>query len=562
MRKKLGELLIDAGVITHEALEKVLREKNKSQKLGDALLQSELITEKQLIQALEWQLGIPHVDLTAYPINPSILQLISMEVSKRNLVIPLKLEGDHLLVAMADPLDYYTIDDLRLTTGYKIHPAIAAKDDIVRTIHRYYRDEPKEEVAAGSERKGKQRSRRNAPIIQLIDQLLSSAIAMKASDIHIDAQENSVVIRFRVDGLLHREQELPKSIQNELFSRIKIMAELDTTEQRIAQDGRVKIPIDYRTVDIRVSLIPTVHGEKAVLRILDRQERLMQFEHLGFQKEHLMQIRQMIQQPAGIVLITGPTGAGKTSTLYAALHEMNKEEVNIITIEDPVEQILKGINQLQVHKQVGMTFASGLRSILRQDPNIIMIGEIRDQETAQVAIRAALTGHLVLSTLHTNDSVSTVMRLIDMGIEPFLVSSALNGVVAQRLVRKVCLECKETITPTSYEQTVFANKGIELENLQRGRGCSHCQMTGYKGRIALHEVFILNDALRKIITTDHDTTTLKIAAKKAGMRSLLEDGLHKISQGLTTLEEVLKVTMLEEGGSLGNENDRFVNERV
>lgn len=549
-RKRLGDLLVEAGLISEDQLHSALHEKNKGQRLGDILLQRGFITEQQLIEVLEFQLGIPHVSLYRYPFDTKLFSLVPKETAKRNLLIPLKKEGEKLFVAMADPMDFYAIDDLRLSTGFQIETAIATKDDILRSISKYYDlDDGLEELLGdlpGSEPVEEERAAdQDSPVVRLVNQILSNAVTEKASDIHIDPQETKIVVRYRVDGVLRTERALPKHMQNVLIARIKIMANLDITEHRIPQDGRIKIHLDFHPVDLRVSTLPTVFGEKIVLRILDLGSSLNDISKLGFNRLNYQRFVNMVEQPTGIVLITGPTGSGKSSTLYAALNRLNSEEVNIVTIEDPVEYQLEGINQIQVNPNIGMTFAAGLRSILRQDPNIIMVGEIRDKETVEVAIRASLTGHLVLSTIHTNDSLGTITRLADMGVEPFLVASALSGIVAQRLVRKVCRDCARKQEPTKREIEIFAKRGIKIESITRGAGCSSCNMTGYKGRIAVHEILVINDEMRRVIMNGESFTKLRELAIKHKTIFLIDDGLLKVKQGLTTTEEILRVAILE-----------------
>lgn len=549
-RKRLGDLLVEAGLITEDQLQSTLKEKSSSQKLGDALLQRGYITEQQLIEVLEFQLGIPHISLYRYPFDTKLFNLIPKEIAKRNRLIPLKKDGDKLFVAMADPMDYFAIDDLRLSTGFQIETAIATKDDILRAVNKFYEiDEGFEELMGDLPddvtAKEEKINADDSPIVRLVNQLLSNAVAMKASDIHIDPQETKVVIRYRIDGVLRTERVLPKHMQSLLQARIKIMANLDITEHRIPQDGRIKVNLDFHPIDLRVSTLPTVFGEKIVLRILDLGSSLNDIGKLGFNKLNLKRFMDMIEKPTGIVLITGPTGSGKSSTLYAALNKLNSEEVNIITVEDPVEYQLEGINQIQVNTNVGMTFAAGLRSILRQDPNIIMVGEIRDKETVEVAIRASLTGHLVLSTIHTNDSLGTVTRLLDMGVEPFLVASSLSGIVAQRLVRRVCRDCAEEQAPSKREIEIFAKRGMKIDRIIRGRGCSSCNMTGYKGRIAIHEVLVINDEMRKVIMNGDSFTKLRDLAIKSKTIFLIDDGLLKVKQGVTTTEEILRVAIPE-----------------
>lgn len=549
-RRRLGDLLIEEGLITQEQLETTLKEKAANQKIGDALLQRGLITDQQLAEVLEYQLGIPLINLLQYPFDTNLFSLISKETAKRNLIIPLKKEGNKLFVAMVDPMDFIVIDDLRLATGFQIETAIATKDDILRSINKYYNvdeglEELFDELSPSDRGRDDDVTDLDSPIVRLVNQILTNAVIQKASDIHVDPQETKVVVRYRVDGVLRTERVLPRHMQNVLTARIKIMSNLDITEQRIPQDGRIKINLDFHPIDLRVSTLPTVYGEKIVMRILDMGAALNDLNKIGFNALNLKRFNEMIEQPTGIVLITGPTGSGKSSTLYAALNKLNIEQVNIITIEDPVEYQLEGINQIQVNTNVGMTFAAGLRSILRQDPNIIMVGEIRDKETAEIAVRASLTGHLVLSTLHTNDSLGTVTRLVDMGVEPFLVASSLTGIVAQRLVRKVCRDCAEVQQPSKREIEIFARRGMKIDKITRGKGCPSCNMTGYKGRVALHEVLVLNDEMRRVIMNDDSFHKLKELAIKNKTIFLIDDGLLKVKQGLTTTEEVLRVAILE-----------------
>ncbi|MCM2980569.1 type II secretion system protein GspE [Niallia circulans] len=549
IRKRLGDLLVEAGLLTEDQLQQALKDKHPDQRLGDSLLQKGYITEQQLIEVLEFQLGIPHVSLYRYPFDPKLFTIVSKETAKRQLIIPLKKEGEKLYVAMADPMDFYTIDDLRLSTGFQIETAIATKDDILRAINKYYdMDEGFEELlsdngAVGEDVSDSMDEQQDTPIVRLVNQILSNAAALKASDIHVDPQETKVVIRYRIDGVLRIERVLPKHMQSVLIARLKIMANLDITEHRIPQDGRMKFNLDFHPIDLRVSTLPTIYGEKIVMRILDLGSTLNDLDKLGFNKVNLARFTNLIEKPTGIILITGPTGSGKSSTLYAALNRLNSEEVNIITVEDPVEYQLEGINQIQVNTNVGMTFAKGLRAILRQDPNVIMVGEIRDKETAEIAVRASLTGHLVFSTLHTNDSLGSVTRLLDMGVEPFLVASSVTGIVAQRLVRKVCRDCGQVHAATVREKEIFAKRGLTIDKVVRGKGCASCNMTGYKGRVAIHEVLVINDEMRKVIMNGESFSRLRDLAMKAKTIFLIDDGLLKVKQGITTTEEVLRVAI-------------------
>src|SRR5690625_1242816 len=547
-RKRLGDLLTDAGLITTEQLEKALAEKSPGEKLGDTLLREGYITELQLIEVLEFQLGVPHINISQYPIEQETIQLVPKELAKRYQLMPIRTEDNQLFVAMADPMDYFAIEELRMATGFQIIPAIATKDELQRTITKHYDlqqslDEVMDDFSPEEQVEESGITDEDSPIVRLVNQIISNAVSQRESDIHFDPQEMDLKIRYRIDRVLMTERTLPKHIQNVMIARLKIMANLNITENRLPQDGRIKMTVNFKPIDIRISTLPSVHGEKIVMRILDLSSALDQLDKIGFTEENEQTFRSMISKPNGIVLITGPTGSGKSSTLYAALNQLNDETVNIITIEDPVEYQLAGVNQVHVNEAIGMTFATGLRSILRQDPDIVMIGEIRDFETAQIAIRASLTGHLVLSTLHTNSAVAALTRLIDMGVEPFLIASSLTGVVAQRLVRRVCHDCAEMDTPSKREQEIFAQANIDIETVRRGRGCVSCNNTGYRGRIAIHEVLQINEEIRKLIMESASANRIREYVKKEGMLFLLNDGLIKVKEGITTTEEVLRVAI-------------------
>ncbi len=549
-RKRLGDLLVESGLISEEQLNSTLRRKSADEKLGDALLREGYITEQQLIEVLEFQLGIPHINIFQYPIDPDVIQLVPKELAKRHYAMPIRRDKNKLLVAMADPMDYFAIEELRMATGYHIEPAIATKDELFRTITKYYDlQESMEEVMgeiATSETLDETRvADDDSPVVRLVNQIIDNALVQRASDIHFDPQETELRVRYRVDGILRTERSLPKHMQNVIVARIKIMANLNITETRLPQDGRIKTTINFKPVDIRVSSLPTIYGEKIVMRLLDLSNTLNRIDKIGFSETNLEKFTDMLKRPNGIILITGPTGSGKSSTLYATLNELNSEDVNIITVEDPVEYQMEGVNQIQVNENIGLTFANGLRSILRQDPDIVMIGEIRDTETAEVATRASLTGHLVLSTLHTNSSIEALSRLVDMGIEPFLISSSVLGVVAQRLVRRVCRDCGQTVPATEREQQIFSNRGLTIETVRRGRGCPSCNMTGYRGRMAIHEVLPIDETIRHLILKTASTTEIRDYVRKKGMEFLIDDGLKKVKEGVTTTEEILRVAVLE-----------------
>lgn len=549
VKKRLGDLLVDNGIISQEQLQEALVDQRKSKRrLGDLLISQGYITEQQLIEVLEFQLGIPHVSLHKYQIDPAITQIIPESMAKRYQVLPFMKEGGKLMVAMADPLDYFAIEDLRMSTGFRIEPAISTRDELQRAIARHYgmRDSMNQmlvELPTQEEIAETEITDEDSPIVRLVNQMIQQAVQLRASDIHVDPGENNLVIRYRIDGTLRTERLIPKQMQGFITARLKIMAKLNIAERRLPQDGRIKMQFDYKMVDIRVSSLPTMHGEKIVLRLLDLSTGVQSVETLGFSDGNAKSFKEMIGRPYGIMLITGPTGSGKTTTLYSALNQLNQEDVNIITVEDPVEYQLEGINQVHVNPAIGLTFAAGLRSILRQDPNIVMVGEIRDTETAEIAVRASLTGHLVLSTLHTNDAVSSISRLRDMGVEPYLIASSLIGVVAQRLVRKICTDCKETSKPSQQEAIMLERYGMSTEELHRGGGCGSCNSTGYRGRIAIHEVLTIDDHLRQLITDSASVEELRTAAKERGLVQLMEDGLLKVSQGMTTLQEVLRETV-------------------
>ncbi|MEB2302761.1 GspE/PulE family protein [Lysinibacillus xylanilyticus] len=546
-RKRLGDLLVEAGVITNVQLEFALTNKTKEEKLGDFLIKENILTEQQLIEVLEFQLGIPHIHLNQYSISPDLLQLVPAELAKRTNIIPIRREKNKLFIAMADPMDYFAIEEVRMATGCQIETSIAAKDDLYRTLTKYYDLQESMEAAlldigATVAETQEEIEREDSPIVRLVNQIIANGVAQRASDIHFDPQETDLRVRYRVDGVLRTERSLPKHMQNIVLARIKIMGNLNITENRIPQDGRIKTNVNFKPVDIRLSTLPTVYGEKVVMRILDLSSVANSIDKLGFTEQNEGLFRNMIANPNGILLITGPTGSGKSSTLYAALSNLNEEDVNIITVEDPVEYQLDGINQIQVKEEVGLTFAAGLRSILRQDPDIVMIGEIRDFETAQIAVRASLTGHLVLSTLHTNSAVESISRLQDMGIEPFLLSSSLVGIMAQRLVRRICRDCGEDYTFTKHELEIMHKNGIEgVTHGRRGRGCPSCNQTGYRGRMAIHEILPIDRNIKEMILSRSSDSAIRDYMKQEGYYTLLVDGLLKVVEGQTTTSEVLRV---------------------
>ena len=569
---KLGELLVSGGLVSEEQLREALKTQAEvRKKLGTVLLDLGYITERQLVEALEFQLGFSSVSLYDVRIDPDILELVPESLARKHGVIPLRRNGDKIVVAMEDPLDYEAIEEIRLAAGANIQPVIASHSEIEQAINRHYGlDDAVGELMEAFDWEGtaddiEEAQSQTSPVVKLVNQLIQMAVAQRASDIHIEPAEKQVKVRYRVDGVLRQEKMLPKNMQGVLTARIKILSNLNIAERRVPQDGRIQLQVDGRRIDIRVSTLPTVHGESVVLRILDQSAGVKSMRDLGFSADNLAKFERMIRRPNGIILISGPTGSGKTSTLYTALRRLQSPEVKIITIEDPVEYRLEGITQVQVNPQVGLTFASGLRSILRQDPNIVMVGEIRDAETAEIAVRASLTGHLVFSTIHTNSALGTISRLIDMGIEPYLIASSLNCVVAQRLVRRVCPECAAPHPVREDERRQFEELGLSAdagrqadasgepipasggqpEAVMRGQGCSSCNRSGYKGRIAIHEVLVISEEMRRAIAQNRPLDDMKEIALRQGFTGMLHDGMSKVLSGLTTSDEVWKAVAEE-----------------
>lgn len=558
----LGELLVEAGVISEQQLKMALdRQKLTGERLGKILIEKNYVSEQTILDVLEKQLGVKQVSLFDRPLNPVVVKKIPESVARRYGAIAVSQEGNKLYVAMSDPLNVFAIDDLKMITGMEIEPLLALEDEINQAINRYYRLEESVSQVLGdiaaddrvSESDYKQLQdieniEDDAPIIRLVNTIISRAVRERASDIHIEPMENNLRVRFRIDGVLHEVMSLPRNAQNAVISRVKIMANMDIAEHRLPQDGRIEVSAGGRNVDLRVSVLPTIFGEKVVIRILDKSNFILQLPELGFSDDVRAQIERLIKKPNGMLLVTGPTGSGKTTTLYALLSRLNRPEENIITVEDPVEYRLDGINQVQVNPKIGLTFAEGLRAILRQDPNIIMVGEIRDRETADIAVRAALTGHLVLSTLHTNDAAGALARLVDMGVEPFLIASSVLAVTAQRLVRKICPNCKEPYRPGPDDPVRLLLNLPPDENitLYRGRGCGQCNNTGYYGRVAIHELMLMNGEIRRLVNQRASRDEIKEAAIRSGMRTLFQDGVRRVMAGETTVEEILKHALIDD----------------
>ncbi|MGI6731038.1 MAG: GspE/PulE family protein [Anaerovoracaceae bacterium] len=550
--KRLGEVLVELGAITPEQRDEALRvAKGTNSVLGDALVNLGYLDEKTLYKGLEQYFRVPYIDLSKVVIDRATSSTISEELARKHSLIPIKKEGRVLTVVTAEPLNFYALDDVKKATGLDVSMALSPLKDIHNAIDRYYGSEVAEKafedlqkeydrinMASLSEMTESEVA--NAPVVRLINSLLQHAIKSAASDIHIEPTAKDLRIRFRIDGQLHEVMTSSMASHPAIMTRIKIMSNLDIATKRVPQDGRVETIADGKAVDLRVSLLPTVHGEKAVVRILGGKTVGLDKNQLGISAHNMQLFNKITKSPYGIVLVSGPTGSGKTTTLYALLKELNKPEVNIITVEDPVEYKLEGINQVQVNAKAGLTFANGLRSILRQDPDIIMIGEIRDVETADIAIRASITGHLVLSTIHTNDAASSIVRLVDMGIEPYLVASSLVGVVAQRLVRNICTRCKISYKPTPEEILVL--KTDEPEVLYKGEGCPYCNFTGYKGRTSTHEVLVVTKEIRELVNERASMDDIAQMAVSQGTISLSQSCSELVFSGVTTVEELLRVT--------------------
>jgi type IV pilus assembly protein PilB len=568
VNRRLGDLLVAEGLISTEQLQRALGEqKGSTEKLGTILVRLSLLTEEQLIGFLSRQYGIPSITLSQLDIEPEVLQLVPAHIAKKYEVLPIKRIGNSLTLAMADPTNVFALDDVAFMTNLQVLPVVAAQAAIRKTIERSYEagaglseavNELSTEigdvevVAEGADETARnidvfelKESADEAPVVRIVNRILVDAIQKGASDIHWEPYEKVFRIRFRIDGVLHEILTPPKRLEPAMISRLKIMSNLDIAERRLPQDGRIKLRYHTREIDFRVSILPTIFGEKAVLRILDKDALKLDLTQLGFDKWSLDEFTKAIKQPYGMVLITGPTGSGKTTTLYSAVHTINSPDVNIMTAEDPVEYNLKGVNQVQINEGVGRTFASALRSFLRQDPDVILVGETRDLETAQISIRAALTGHLVFSTLHTNDSPSTIARLVDMGVPSFLVSSSLLLIVAQRLARKVCMACREPYESSeeTLEQYGHVPSGRGRCAFYKGKGCPTCNFTGMKGRIAIYEVMPISPELRDMILHNVSTAELREVSQSQGTKTLRQAGLMKVLEGTITVDEVLRVTL-------------------
>jgi len=555
-RRMIGEILTSLGIITEKQLQSALQKQSETgEKLGKILVERGIITEQQLIETMEFMLGIPHVYLSRINIDLEVVKLLPPQIIRLHKILPISRKNNTITLAMADPLNHQAIDDVRMATDLEVVPVLASEKELDTAIRQYlaFRLDPNMEKILSELKQGAKklipgtketqsvRIIDDAPIIRMVNSILIQAVQGHCSDIHIEAQELDVRVRFRVDGELYEVLTLPKISLAAVVSRVKIMAAMDIAEKRIPQDGRFRVVIEGREVDFRISTLPTSHGEKVVMRVLDRTNAMTRIDNLGLSSSNKERLLSVSRRPHGMLLVTGPTGSGKTTTLYSVLCEINSVDKNIITLEDPIEYTLEGINQVQTNPKAGLSFASGLRSVLRQDPDIIMVGEIRDYETAQLVVQASLTGHLVLSTVHTNSATGTVARLVDMGIEEFLLATSLAGVVSQRLVRQLCGKCCQGYVLDQDAAVRLGMPEASGQEFYQPIGCNMCRQLGYQGRIALHEILIMGPRVRAAINRGDNSDDLQAAAVEEGMITIREDGIAKARQGLTSLEEVMKV---------------------
>jgi type IV pilus assembly protein PilB len=571
MQERIGQALLKSGKIDKNQLKQALQhQKDHGGRLGAALVGLDYVSENELLDFLAKHFGVPAVDLTSLEVDDNVIRIIPADIARKYTVLPVSKAGAKVTLAMNDPSNVFAMDDIKFMTGYQVQPVLASEDAIRAAIDRYYgsthavelkkvMDDLSDDADADLEvledeedldLEALEEESETAPVVKLVNLILTDAIKRAASDIHIEPYEKDMRVRYRIDGILYEVMRPPLKLREAITSRAKIMAKLDIAEKRLPQDGRIKIRTriggKMKSLDYRVSVLPTLFGEKIVMRLLDKDNLMLDLTRLGFEADSLRVFEQAILKPYGMVLVTGPTGSGKTNTLYSALSRINTPEVNIMTAEDPVEFNLHGINQVQMKEQIGLNFATTLRSFLRQDPNIILVGEIRDFETAEVAIKAAMTGHLVLSTLHTNDAPSSISRLMNMGIEPFLVATSVHMVVAQRLVRRICSFCKEPtdVPPAALVNIGFGEREARTLKLFKGRGCDRCNGTGYKGRIGLYEVMEVGDDLREMVLSGASSYELRERAKEQGMVTLRMSGVQKIREGMTSIEEVVRETVV------------------
>lgn len=557
-KKRLGDLLVESRKIAPEQLKKVLiKQQGTGKRLGELLIEDGTLTEEDILEVLEQQLCINRVHLDRIDIEQKVVQAIPESISKKYNLVAFAMEDNKLKVAMSDPLNIFAIDDVKISSGFDVKIHIALTKDIKNTIDIYYASQNAKKAAedlsksqginiGNEENKVKLDDIKNAPAVRLVDSIISDAIKLKASDIHIEPFENNIKIRYRIDGTLKEIAKYNKDIFNAFITRIKILAGLNIAEKRIPQDGRILTVIDDKKVDLRVSTLPTINGEKIVIRVLDRENFLVGKEKLGMNEDDLEKVERILKNPYGIILVTGPTGSGKSTTLYTLLSELNDNSKNIITVEDPVEYVVDGINQVNVNAKAGLTFASGLRSILRQDPDVVMIGEIRDNETAEIATRASITGHIVLSTIHTNDAPSAIVRLIDMDIQPYLAASAIAGIISQRLVKKICPMCSEIYPAEDFEKEILRIDKAEELLLHKGKGCGHCNNSGYKGRIGVYEIMEVARKHREYIMRNASVDEIRDISIENGMKTLKASCADLVLKGMTTIEELVKIAYLKE----------------
>ena len=554
--KRLGDILLSVDMITEEQLEEALKRGSEEKKrLGQVLIDTDVITEQQLIDVLKLQLGVESIDLTSVNIPTSLAQLVPKNLARKYTVVPVRMMGDELYLAMVDPLNFVAIEEVRNATKKRVIPMIATANAMDRAIATLYGHEgvsraidemqrsigATEEAVQAAAGETDDDSAPSAPAIRLVNSIIERAAAENASDIHLEPRESGMVVRMRIDGVLHKILTVPGNLQNAIISRIKILGNMNIAEKRIPQDGRANVRTRGEDIDLRISTLPTTYGEKIVIRLLMKSGRVLTCEGVGLTGDNLAKFRKLIGNSNGVILIVGPTGSGKSSTMYTMIDEINSEEINLVTLEDPVEYSMDGVNQVQINEKVGMTFASGLRAILRQDPDVISVGEIRDGETAEIAMRAAITGHLVLSTIHTNNAVSTLDRLVDIGVEPYIITNALKGVISQRLVRRICPECRQEYIPTAEEKEVVGIPADKEVKFYRGAGCSECLNTGYRGRTAAFEILVMNDEIRRAFRESGNSTTIGEAVSHSDFRTLRDDCRRLVLDGTTTVDEVQRI---------------------
>lgn len=558
-RKYLGEMLIDVGMITRQQLEECLAlQKRSGDRLGKIIKNKGYVTERQLMEIMEFQLGIPFINLDAVSLSPVLSKHMPVTLARKHRMVPVKAEGKKLFVAMDDPVDFIALEDARMVSGLEIYPMLSTEQGIEVAINKVYGNEyaetaikelaaeNTEETVSVMETPASDVS--NAPIVRLVHSMFEQAAKAKASDIHVEPTEKDVRVRMRIDGQLITVLTIPKKAQSAVITRLKIIGNMDIAEKRLPQDGRYKLVQSGNEIDVRISSLPTVHGEKIVMRLLDKQNFLIRKDRLGFSEANISKFDALLKNPHGIILVTGPTGSGKSTTLYAMLGELNNTAKNIITVEDPVEYTVAGINQVQVNNKAGLTFSTGLRSILRQDPDIIMIGEIRDQETVNIAIRAAITGHLVLSTIHTNDAPGTISRLTDMGIPPYMLAASLVGILSQRLVKKICPYCRAQYTPNRFELSAAGLSPAYNKPVYYGKGCSYCNNSGYKGRMAVHEILVVDREVRDMISRGETIDAVRdYAANRQHMGSIARECVALMEKGETTIQEVISTSYTYKG---------------